>query len=106
MVTFSIASRLKAALQAVVPIVDVSLGSEADKTTWRVYPEALQAQAQPIIDAFTLPTAAQVLDEDAQRDVNDKKLMAVALALWEAIPNPSLTKAQMKQRAIAIYKTL
>ncbi len=101
-----LAAYIDAAIRAAnIPIDGVSVPDE-DRTTWRVQPSSLQAKAQPIIDAFVMPTAAQVLDEDAQRDVSDKKLQAVALALWEAIPNPILTKAQMKARTVAIYKTL
>jgi hypothetical protein len=102
-----IAAYLDAAIRAAnVAIAGVSIVDESNKATWTVQPASLQAQAQPIIDGFVLPTAAQIADEDAQRDVNDKKLQAVALALWECIPSPLLTKVQMKNRAMAIYKTL
>ena len=37
-----------------LPIVGVSIGSSADKSTWTVQPPELQAQAQPIIDAINL----------------------------------------------------
>ena len=48
-----VAPRLDAALRAAgVPIVGISIGNPADKTTWRVNPSTLQAAAQPIIDAF------------------------------------------------------
>lgn len=89
-----------------VPIDSISIGDYTNRATWTVRPVSLQAQAQPIIDAYADPTPAQLLDEDAQRDVNERKLQAVALALWEAIPNPTMTKAQLKARAIALYKTL
>jgi hypothetical protein len=103
----SVASKLDQAIRAAgVPITGVAIGDNTNRATWLVRPFALQAQAQPIIDGFVLPTAAQIADEDAQRDVNDKKLQAVALALWECIPSPLLTKVQMKNRAMAIYKTL
>ena len=35
-----------------------------------------------------------------------KRVMAVALALWECIPAPTMTKAQLRSRAKAIYKGL
>jgi hypothetical protein len=102
-----IAAYLDAAIRAANIAIDgVSIGDDANRATWKVTPATAQAQAQPIIDAFVLPTAAQIADEDAQRDVNEKKLQAVALALWEAIPSPTLTKVQMKNRAMAIYKAL
>jgi phage terminase Nu1 subunit (DNA packaging protein) len=66
----------------------------------------MQPLAQPIIDAYVEPSAADVLDEQARRDVNEKKLQAVAVALWECIPSPKLTRAQLKARAIEIYKAL
>lgn len=100
-------ARLDQAIRAAGVAIDgVFIGIEADRSTWRVSPDYLQTAAQPIIDAYVKPTAAQLADEDAQRDVNEKKLQAVALALWEAIPAPTMTKVQLKARAIAIYKTL
>ena len=50
-----IAALLDKALKAAdIPIEGVSIGSPQDKTTWRVSPAAMQAAAQPIIDAFDL----------------------------------------------------
>lgn len=103
----TLAERLDLAIRAAgVAITGVSIGREEDRATWRVVPASLQAAAQPTIDAFVFPTPAQLLDEDAQREINEKKLQAVAMALWECIPVPTMTKAQLKARAIAIYKTL
>ena len=49
----TLAARLQAAIQtAGVPITSVSIGVDADKTTWRVHPASLQAEAQLVIDAF------------------------------------------------------
>ena len=50
--------------------------------------------------------AGQLADEDAERETGNKRVMAVALALWECIPAPTMTKAQLKARAKAIYKGL
>ena len=101
------AGRLKAAIKvAGVAIDDVWIGDEDNRSTWRVRPESLQAQAQPIIDAYVDPTPAQLADEHAERETTDKKVMAVALALWECIPAPTMTKAQLRSRAKAIYKGL
>lgn len=103
----ALAGYLDGAIRAAgVGIDGVSIGDDSNRATWRVTPETLQAAAQPIIDAFVMPTPAQMADEDAQRETQDKKLQAVALALWEAIPNPTMTKAQLKARAIALYKAL
>lgn len=46
------ASLQKAITAGGVPIIGVSIGTVQDRTTWRVNPLALQAQAQPLIDAF------------------------------------------------------
>lgn len=93
-------------LAAGVAITDVSIGSVNDRSTWKVRPTSFQAQAQPVIDAYVEPTATQLADEDAERETSEKKLLAVALALYECIPAPTLTKAQLRARAKAIYKTL
>lgn len=54
-----LAAELQAALrEAQVPVEGVSIGTPHDRTTWRVSPSQLQAQAQPIIDAFDLRRAA------------------------------------------------
>ena len=100
------ARRLRETIRAAgVPVEDVTIGSD-DRATWRVSPANLQAQAQPVIDAFQLPTAAQLLDEEADRETGERKLQAVALALWECIPSPKLTRAQLRARAVETYKTL
>lgn len=102
-----LAERLDKAIRAAgVAIVGVSIGSEQDRSTWRVEPATLQAAAQPVIDSFEAPTPNTLLDEAAVRDTSRKELRAVAEALWECIPNPTMTKAQMRVRAIAIYKVL
>lgn len=67
-------SRLAARLDAVIrlagiPIIGVSIGNEADKTTWTVHPPILQAAAQPIINAFDPAAPAHIaaeLDRDAR----------------------------------------
>lgn len=100
-----------AALKAAnVPFVAVYMPTD-DPATWRVElaPSATpqqQANADAIVHGYVPKTAAQIADDDAQRETSEKKLKAVALALWECIPAPMLTKAQLKARAVAIYKTL
>ena len=102
-----LAARLKNAIQAAgVAITDVSIGDEAIRSTWRVHPASLQAAAQPTIDAYTDPTPNTLLDHFADQRIGEKALMAVAQALWECIPAPTMTKAQLKARAKAIFKTL
>ena len=100
-------ARIHAALlSAGLQVESVSIGDPSNLTTWRVQPDSLQALAQPIIDAYVAPTAAQLADEDAERETGNKRVMAVALALWECIPAPTMTKAQLRSRAKAIYKGL
>ena len=102
-----IAARLEKAIKAAgVAITDVQIGNEMDQSTWKVQPASLQVQAQSIIDAYTDPTPAQLADEDAERETTNKRVMAVALALWECIPAPTMTKVQLRSRAKAIYKGL
>jgi hypothetical protein len=102
-----IAQRLDQQLKAAgVPIVGVSIGDPNDRSTWKVQPESLQSQAQPIIDAYVDPTPATLFDQFAEQRIGEKALIATALALWECIPAPTMTKAQLRARAKAIFKTL
>lgn len=102
----TIAQRLKAQIIAAgVPVVDVEIGNEFDRLTWKVQPASLQAAAQPIIDGYANPTPNTLIEEDAEaRLMNDKRFKAVIDAVWEAIPNPVTTKQETRQRAKAIYK--
>lgn len=105
------ANDVEAVLRAAgVPLIGVSVPSD-DKATWRVdfAPDATQAQrdqAAALIAAFTPPTPNTLIDRDAEIRTGEKALTAVALALWECIPAPTMTKAQLKARAKAIFKTL
>jgi len=96
----------KALRAAGVPISGVSIGDVADRSTWLVTPSDLQAQAQPVINGFTPPTPNTLLTDSATVETQQKALKAVAMALWECIPAPTMTKLQLQARAIAIYKTL
>lgn len=63
-----LAGRLDRAIRAAgVVIIGVSIGSEADRRTWKVQPSNQQTAAQPTIDAFN-PTdpALDTADLDAQ----------------------------------------
>lgn len=106
------AERLDKALRAAgVPIVGVSVGNDADPGTWSIQFNAPATQEQrdqgaAILAAYVSPSASVLEDETAQRDTNRKELQAVALGLWECIPAPTMTKAQLKNRIVAIYKTL
>jgi len=93
-----------------IPIVGVSIGDVANRATWRVLflPEATdpqKAQAQTLLDTVVID-AATLADLDAVGDVDQKVLRAVVQGLWETIPGPLLTKLQLRNRILAIYKAL
>jgi hypothetical protein len=97
-----------------IPIAGVSIGTLADRATWKVQYDA-SATAQQKTDGAALvatfdPAAPAVVtaqqDREAMGDVDQKVLRAVSQALWEAIPAPTVTKVQLRARAIAIWKTL
>lgn len=103
----NLAGRLDQAIRAAnIAITGVSIGDFENKATWTVRPSTLQAAAQPIIDAFAMPTPAQVADEAALADTTRKELQAVAMGLYECIPAPTMTKLQLRNRIIAIWKSL
>lgn len=111
-----IAARVHAKLQQDgLPVVGVSIGSEADRATWRASYTAAVTAAQIAQGQTTLATMdvndATLLDTIANTDATadydtDKKIRAVAQALWECIPAPTMTKLQLRARVIAILKTL
>lgn len=65
----TLTERVRAAVLATVPITDVVLADETDKSTWTVTPASLQAAAQPIINAFDL-SAIGLEQGDADADVD------------------------------------
>ena len=107
----SIAGLLDQALRSAgVPIVGVSIVDATNRATWQALflPDATdpqKAQAQTIINTLDIDAAA-LADADATTDIDDRKLRAIAQALWEDIPAPVRTLAQTRTRAIAIWKTL
>lgn len=105
------AALLDTAIRALgVPIVGVVIGDTTDRGTWRIVfdPSATPAQmtqATGLVASVVVDAPAQ-LDADAVAELDRKDLKAAILAIWEAIPTPLLTKAQLRARAIAIRKTL
>lgn len=99
-------SRLVRAIAAAgVPILSVDIGSESDKSTWRVQPPERQAEAQPTIDAFDVNDPAHVVTEkDAEID-NLPALRALAEATFELKSN-AWSKSQFLARIKAIYRAL
>lgn len=98
----TLAAHLDQSLRAAGIAVDgVTIGDESDRQTWRVHPKRLQAEAQPLIDAFEVPDPKilAAAEADAQHS-----LPALALALWECIPHPTMTRAELLARITAIEK--
>lgn len=91
-----------------VPIKDVGIGDDGNRATWRVVPDDLQAAAQPHLDSFVFPTAAQLLDEEADQDLNVRAFRALARECWELVP-PYAGKPTVQaffERIKARYKAL
>lgn len=81
----SLAGRLKAAIQgAGVAVVDVSIVDPEIRSTWRVLPAHLQAQAQPMIDAFD-PDDPQWAQTDAEREADALLHTPLAAALIDML---------------------
>lgn len=65
-------------------------------------------------NAFTGPEIAAVqtaIDaapavDPAVQDVDQKVLKAIVMGLWEAIPAPTMTKVQLRNRILQIYRAL
>ena len=97
-----IAQRLDRALRAAgLTVVSVSIGRRDDRATWRVQPSSLQAQAQPIIDAFDPDDpahAAAELDAEVTSDLDSKRLTSAVV--WTMLKQmfPADTDAQTKTK--------
>lgn len=104
------AARLTIAIQdAGINIVGVSIDRLDDRSTWKVQPASLQAAAQPIIDAFVLPTPEQLADEEADLESSRKIVRALARECYDAIPanpNKPATFSDFMQRVKARYRAL
>tara|TARA_R110000850_G_scaffold177498_2_gene303326 strand:- start:664 stop:1047 length:384 start_codon:yes stop_codon:yes gene_type:complete len=91
----NIAGTLDAQLQAAgLPIIGVSIGASADKSTWTVQPPELQAQAQPIIDAFDIPAEETLWQWWVIRTERDQKLYACD---WTQISGAPLDAAEITE---------
>lgn len=106
-----VAARLDAALKAAgLPILGVSIGDPANRSTWIVHPPDLQASAQPIIDAFDPDDASLIaaeLDIEAQQTALPRPMRAWMLFyLRDKLGrNPTLAERQAARDAfIAAYK--
>lgn len=103
----------RALRDAGIPTDGVSVGTPNDRSTWAISYPASATPAQIAagnallltMDPADVATVAAVKN-DLAIGLNTEMLQAVALALWEAIPAPTVTRAQLKARIIAIYRTL
>lgn len=114
----SVAAGLDAALKAAgIPIVGVSIGSEADRATWAVQflPQATAAhrtQAASIVGSFNADDPAHADTELAQRFDGDRLFKAKAisdLAFRLGKAPGALTPAEIaaeRTRIVNIYKAL
>lgn len=109
----NLAGRLDRAIKAVpCAIAGVSIGDQADKTTWKVQPTSLQACAQPTIDAFDPNHPAH---EAAELDAavkgaldNDRLVSAILWAIGDTVSVPPTTKTAyrtLRTKVIEAYRT-
>lgn len=108
----TIGQLVETALKAAgIPVISVRTGTPGtDRAQWTVQfdPSATPTQianAQSILNTVAID-AVTLQDIDSSETIDDKKLTAVARALWECIPAPTKTLPQLRARAIAILKTL
>ena len=107
-----LAARLDRALRAAgVPLDGVSIGSESDRSTWRVSPASAQAAAQPVIDAFDpdddAAHATTEMDAAIKQAVDiDGRLSAVVWAIIDQVAPPATPAKYQAARTkiIAAYK--
>lgn len=100
----------RALTRAGIPIVGISIGTETDRSTWRIdyRPEAT---AQQRIDGDALRLSYDPLTDPAwdteqvDRAVDDKAFRALTRATWELKTN-AWTFQQFVDRLKAIYRTL
>lgn len=95
-----------------IPIDGVSVGDPNDRATWRAFYQATATAAQrtqgdlllATIDPQDLTTVNEIKQDMAVSDATKDLIVSVAQALWEAIPVPTLTLAQLRARVIALYR--
>ena len=106
----TLAAAVLSAIQATVPIMNISLGDINNRTTWLVTPNTLQAQAQPIIDAFN-PSDPALVTADLNAAVTDaldnqRLISAVVWTIIDQLAAPAtITKYNAaRTKIIAAYK--
>ena len=109
----TLAAVLDAAIRATgCPIDGVSIGRVGDRATWtpiftKDATPAQQAQVASLIASIDIQ-AAQTTKQDQDRQIEvetDGKLLAVAQAVYEAIPAPKVTLDELTARIAELYKS-
>lgn len=99
-------ARLDRALRAAGhAITGVSIGTEADKQTWKVQPASLQSACQPVIDAFDPTDAVADLSTKAQLTSRQKDLLTTCalivrtrgIATWNAMTTQQKVTAALAE---------
>lgn len=102
----------RALRDAGVPIDGVSVGNTADRSTWKAFytaaaTPAQRAQGDNLLLTFDPQDAATIasVKADIATGLTDADVMkAVARGLWEAIPAPTVTLVQLRNRIIQLLK--
>jgi hypothetical protein len=104
----------RALRDAGIPIDGVSVGDPAVRATWRALYQASATAAQrtqgdqilATIDPQDAATLANIKADLTTTRANDDLIRAIVQGLWEAIPAPTMTLAQLKTRVLTIYRGL
>jgi len=102
----------RALRDAGIPIDGVSIGSPNDRATWRADYTTAATSAQrtqgdqivATIDPQDAATIANIKNDLAAGLTNRDELIALAQALFEAIPAPTVTLPQLKARFLVLLK--
>jgi hypothetical protein len=104
----------RALRDAGIPIDGVRIGDSVDRSTWRAFYSATATAQQrtqgdqllATLDPQDAPTLTSVKAVMATARLNDEFLQAIVQGLWEAIPSPTLTLSQLRQRVKQIFQGL
>src|SRR5438105_15498983 len=102
----------RAVRDAGIPIDGVSIGDLTDRSTWRAFYQASATSAQrtqgdailATLDLTDPTLLAEVKSDWATGLTNEDVLIAMAQALYQAIPTPTLTLAQVRANFFTILK--
>lgn len=97
-----------------IPIDGVSIGNPNDRSTWRIFyqPSATapqRTQGDGLLQTLDPQDTAVVtaLKQDlSTTKLSDEAIRAIVQGLFEAIPAPTMTLVQLRNRILAIYRGL